>query len=795
MTRSTTTSGGSWGSLACATFHRAHDRVLVGVLVVAAMAWIGCSESATPVDRPSIASEVPAIDELETSVLRPGDTLFEHLSHARLVEHPATLLPRAVAELAQQPLVDWFAPLSPDVWKSTPTYHLPEDVRPLIEADPGLALWYTVPPLSMPADSDGLDAFFYDGKPVPTWDGLTPSLLAAPVLWYPRRHGLVAFGHSPPEGVESRVRVPSDAEFGELERGRLLLGRDPRPVDLLDRFELGTVDRPALLLAADGVLEWTVDRWEAEGLEVAVGLMDSGWIEVNGAVQRTISRSDGVTLAIEVDGQRVWERRLGPGSGVAGWVVEVVDIPVPRGAGCTLRLLTEAGPDAGANADSTGDYAVWGSLRAVGPPTRTPDRPHVVVIDIDTLRADRLAAYRTSPPGAEPSARVTTPGIDAWAAEHGVVYTDSVSTAPWTLPATVSLLTGLAVHQHGVDAHEEGLAPSVATLASRLGDAGYETWGMVTGAFLGARYGCSLGFDRYESLGPRHMDWAGAVDRLTSNDSERPVFIFLQTYAVHQPYPHDELFTDPTYTGFLAGKEVNRRTVFMPVKQGTLELSPAELTHVEALYDALVVRMDQEVTRFIAHLQERVDAERLMIVFTSDHGEAFLEHGVMSHGQALYGEQLRVPLVVQYPNGATGRDHRPVSGLDLVPTVLDVVGLPSDPALPGRSLRGPPGKGFDKTAVRLAELDGKHHAVNSGGYKLMETDGPFSNAQLFVPAEDPGEQRNRAADLPDVVEDLRRRREWFLATFPPAEGDGARDISPGVEQLEQLRALGYLGDG
>ncbi len=755
-------------------------------LLVVSVACFGCSEPGNPAGGSPNTVQADEPEAAERLVLRPGDSLLDSLGSARLVQHPETVLPPAVAELAQGALVDWFAPLPPDVWKATPEHHVPTDVQPLMDADPGLTLWYTVPPLSAPADGEELNAYLFQGVPVPTWDGSAQGLRTAPVLWYPRRHGLLALAHAPPEGVESRLRIASSVEFGGMERGRLLLGREPQPADMLERFELGDVDRPALLLASGAALEWSVDSWEADGIEIALGLMDQGWIEVEGSLLRTTSRSDGVTLAVELDGRRVWERTLPPEAAGTMWQEEVLQIPVPRGEGFTLRLLTEGGP-AG---EATGDYAVWGSLRAVGRPTRAPGRPHVVLIDIDTLRADRLAAYR-SPATAKPEARVTTPGIDAWASAHAMVYTDSVSTASWTLPATVSMLTGLAVHQHGVDAHEEALGPGVATLASRLGDAGYETWAMVTGAFLDTRYGCSLGFDRYESREPRHMDWEPAIGRLLANDSERPLFIFLQTYAVHQPYPHDELFADPEFSGFLAGQEVNRRSVFLPVEQGKLDLSDDELAHVEAMYDALVVRMDQAVARFLVQLGESVDPEHLLIVFTSDHGEGFLEHGLLSHGKTLHGEMLRVPLVVQYPDGTKGLDARPVSGLDVVPTVLDVVGLSPESGLPGRSLRAEP----EADTVRMAELDGRHQALNSGGYKLMQSDGGRTDVRLFRLGEDPQEHRNRAADLPEIVDDLRRRLDWFQATYPPSAEGSARTISPGAEQIEQLRALGYLGDG
>jgi arylsulfatase len=404
------------------------------------------------------------------------------------------------------------------------------------------------------------------------------------------------------------------------------------------------------------------------------------------------------------------------------------------------------------------------------------------LIDIDTLRADRLAAYGAS--------RETMPGIDAWAAQRAVVYTDSVSAAPWTLPSTVSFLTGLAVHQHGVDQASDALSSGAPTLASLLAAAGYETRGLAGGGYLRPDYGCDIGFERFEMREPKDLDWSAALDYVRTRDSERPFFLFLHTYFVHAPYGYDARWTDPAYDGVLRHIEVDTGTVFEPWHRGELDLGEDDGAYIEALYDGLVSRMDREVAEFLRALDELVPDGQLMVVFTSDHGEAFLEHGHLGHGVSLYDEQLRVPLLVAYPDGGPGTRDVPASGVDVVPTVLDSVGLPVPDGLAGRSLRDATGG-----AVRVAQSGDDLRAALSDGYKIIEHAGRPDAVELYALATDALELEDLSQKDAKRLAALRRRLEWFLGAHPVPEGGHAVDNVAGRAVLEELRALGYLGGG
>ncbi len=757
---------------------------------------------------------------------RPGDGLLERLDGARLLAAPAHALPPDVAETLGGP-VRVEVPMPPLAWQRAEA--MPPEWVATLEAHGRGDLWWARPPLPL-VEGAPEPVARVDGRDVPRWSfgdaAPVPERFAG---WYRGQHMVLAVSEGPPRGVSLVGSVPAVAEFARVERGRALTGHEPAPADLRTRATLDDVTRDAVLLAAPSVLELPAGVLRADRLHVAVGVSPEGWTIEDGVVRRAPRRGDGATFAVEVvvegragggavDGaggapdsgsatatvERVWSATVGADDVGEAWTEAVVDLARFRGRRVALRLVTEPGP-AG---DALHDYGLWADLRLRGGAARVPDRPHVVLVDVDTLRADRLAAYG--------AARATTPALDAWAAERAVVYTDSVSTAPWTLPSTVSFLTGLAVHQHGVDRASAALGDTATTLASRLADAGYETRALTGGGYLRPVYGCDAGFERYDTRDPKDLDWSAALDFVAARDSERPVFLFLHTYAVHAPYERTDRWTDPAYAGPLRDLEVDTHNVLDPCNRGELSLDPADAAWVEALYDGLVTGMDAHVAAFLRELEARVGDEPLLVLFTSDHGEGFLEHGHLGHGASLHAEQLRVPLVVRYPDARPGASDVPVSGLDLVPTVLDVVGLPVPDDLPGRSLRAhrgttpteggdarsggrePRGAAVDtaRPDVRVAESDDRR-AVLSDGTKLIgpRTDDAASPASLYDLTDDPGEHEDVAAVRPDDVAELRRRLAWFLGRYTAPEGGHAVGSDAAGAALAELKALGYLGDG
>jgi arylsulfatase A-like enzyme len=728
--------------------------------------------------------------------LRPGDSLLERLESARLPSIPAHNLPADVASLLGDD-VRVEAPVPALAWQRVEA--MPPEWSSALAGQGRGHLWWARSPILL-VEGAPEPVVRVRGEPVSRWEfGDVAPMPDDFAGWFRGQRMVLAVSEQVPQQVSLVGTVSAVSEFGRMERGRALHGQDPVPAGLVTRIALGDVKRSALLVPAPGVVEFAPVRLVADRLHVAVGVAADAWVLIDGVVQRRRKVSDGVRFAVEVvvhdEGgvassgmsgagrpQRIWSGVVSAAEVGMGWVEAEVDLSRWRDEVIALRLVTEPATAVGAAGDAVHDYALWADLRLRGGAVLEPRRPNVVLIDIDTLRADRMAAY-----GAQ---RETTPGLDAWASERAVTYTDSVSAAPWTLPSTVSFLTGLAVHQHGVDDASDALGRGAATLASILASAGYETRAIAGGGYLRPDYGCDAGFERYETRDAKDLDWTSALDFVRTRDSERPFFLFLHTYSVHAPYAFDERWADPGYDGVLRRIEVDTGTVFEPWHRGELDLGEEDGRYIEALYDGLVSQMDREVAGFLRSLRGLVPEGELMVVLTSDHGEAFLEHGHLGHGVSLYDEQLRVPLIVEYPDGLTGTSDVPASGVDLLPTVLQAVGLAVPDGLAGRSLREVSGD-----AVRVAQSGEDLRAALSGGFKLIENRADPGAGELYELTSDAGELVDLSAQDTARVEALRRRLEWFLGAHPTPEGGHAVDNTAGRAVLEELRALGYLGGG
>jgi len=574
--------------------------------------------------------------------------------------------------------------------------------------------------------------------------------------------GLSALASSPPPPVRARVELTAAHAPFRLDPS---VTREARPVSRVERVRLGHESRPAWSLPAPGRVRVPARLAPAvERLRVAVGVLDAGG-------------SDGVTFALDIVGpegtRRAWTRHVRPDE---GWVTA----RVPLAGAEALDFVTGPGP-AG---DATLDYAVWADLVLEGE-TAPPERPHVLLVDVDTWRADAF--------GPEP-----TPRLHAWARSRATVFTDALAAASWTLPATGTLLTGSAPRAHGLVDAGSALAPDLETLAERLRAAGYETRAATAGGFCGPEFGFDRGFDVYVSRPAGDLaDWHALLEACAPEATGRPVFAFLQTYMVHAPYRDDPQAHAPGYDGPLAGRDVTPGEVLEPVRSGRLVLDEADQDHVRRLYRAGVRRLDAALGGFLEAVEERLrDAPRLVVV-TSDHGEELFEHGSVGHGHALWDEVVRVPLIVRFPEGdRVGRSAAPVGGLAVAPTILEAAGLATGwwPSVRAGGVRGTSlGLWADRgtSSRRLLVLgQGGGEAVWEGAHKLwLDAEG---RARLFDLAQDPGEREDRAARdserarvLRDLIEARRERR-------PRHERGEGRPLPP--EVVAQLRELGYVSD-
>ena len=426
--------------------------------------------------------------------------------------------------------------------------------------------------------------------------------------------------------------------------------------------------------------------------------------------------------------------------------------------------------------------------------TRLPaQRPrNLIVLSIDTLRADHLGCY-----GYE---RETSPAIDAFAA-RGTLFEEAFTTASWTVPAHASLFTGLYPRSHGVENLKQRLPADAPTLAELLGGAGLETAAIVNVYFLGRHSTLSRGFEHTGQYPPKG-DETGAAPRLLAaaedwlEATEEPFFLFLHCYDVHASYQAQAEFTD-RFCGPYEGPVDGTGGQLFFYNEGRLEQEwgPRDAARLVDLYDAGLRQFDTRLAGFFQYLDRSGLSESTLVVVTSDHGEAFLEHGVVMHGRTLYEEELAVPLIFVGPGVPAGqRIAGAVSLVDLVPTVLGQfsVELPAhvegvDLAPTWRTGAPAPERELYFETVGGPRDDAPQRALRAGDFKLYR-DARTETLRLFDLARDPGEVHDVAADHPAVFARLANELGAFEAARRTLEPAGQLS----AQEIEALQMLGYL---
>jgi arylsulfatase A-like enzyme len=464
--------------------------------------------------------------------------------------------------------------------------------------------------------------------------------------------------------------------------------------------------------------------------------------------------------------------------------------------------------------------AVAGLVAAAGPrpglfasPRSDPQRPPIVLISLDTVRADRLELDRHPSP--------TAPQL-SWLAERAVLFEAAFAPEPWTLPSHTSLLTGLHPVVHGVRSVGARLPEAQQTLAERLATRGYRSFAFVSSApdgFVGAERGLDQGFeafhhaphDRLRGLGTSWLRVAGSlagrdpaggdalvahVTDFLSRPPREPFFLFVHLYDAHsdfrtEPYEAPEALVrelSPPFAGRFppcdaAGRCATRRLEAwnraVEAGQPAPELfAAAEIAGLLARYDAGLRHLDELVGHVLAALRRQGLFDDALIVVTADHGEEFLEHGRFLHAQ-LAPELLHVPLLIKLPGGqgAGRRIAAPVATTDVLPTLTAALGLPSEATLDGRSLLPL----LEASAPEASERE-LHFAladVRSGREReiaVRSPDGRFLRLAANLTARSGPEERLRA---------------WYR----DARARSARPAAVAVSEAEteRLRALGYLG--
>ncbi len=445
-------------------------------------------------------------------------------------------------------------------------------------------------------------------------------------------------------------------------------------------------------------------------------------------------------------------------------------------------------------------WLAWAALCGCGS-ERAQDAPlNVVLISLDTCRADRLSCYGAARP---------TPRLDALAAES-VRFEDCLSQSCLTAPSHLSMLTGQYVHRHGLSENGDVRVPG-APLASVLRAHGYRTAAFTGHGLLQAKYGHGTGFDVFESWdGPAPESWPfwrdvadvlpGALAWLDANQAH-PFFLLVHGYDPHQPYWPPEPWRTQ-YAGWYQG-ELDPLHLRAPEYKALIHqkrYGPDEERYVADLYDGEVASADTILGGFLDELRARGLLERSIVVFTSDHGESFGDGDIVGHG-AMLEQVLHVPLLIRFPGGRwAGTRAEPVQTIDLMPTLLEALGVEAPAGVSGTSLmgliRGGPAP-FEEQRLRVAQVK-SHFAVRYGErWKLFfALDGErVSRQSLYDLQTDPLEEH----DLYGTPEGRGRFNRllgtflrWRASTEPDDERYGGREeASAAEEDVELLRDLGY----
>lgn len=431
-----------------------------------------------------------------------------------------------------------------------------------------------------------------------------------------------------------------------------------------------------------------------------------------------------------------------------------------------------------------------------------PKRPNVVLVTLDTLRADSLGSYGYR--------RDTSPFLDRLAAE-GIRLTHAYSVSSWTVPAMASLFTGVLPATHGVShglvtqdgiVGQEVLAEDFQLLAETLQRAGYRTYGVAASAHLDRRFGFAQGFDRFENVGFSNAPKAlRALAAMAGEivEGEDPYFLWLHLFDPHDPYkPRQpwirDYFPQPgelRQSGFSSPREL--RNDLAGVGRAAGESFDRVVEFARAVYDSEINFTDRAVRRAFGILE--VSPADLVLV-TSDHGEEFLEHRDFGHAGTLFEEQVRVPMIVRLPNLAHAGKviEAPVSLLDVLPSIVDWLGLDSPESVQGRSfLRWLEEGAAPERPIHLAlsrprsELSG----VLVDNWKYIHDHGQADDHRLYNLARDPRESRNLIDEEPDRARQLAQALSSHLAAAESLRPEvTVEEIPP--ETLEQLRALGYV---
>jgi len=446
------------------------------------------------------------------------------------------------------------------------------------------------------------------------------------------------------------------------------------------------------------------------------------------------------------------------------------------------------------------------------------EQPNVIIVLVDALRADRLGTYGFD-------ARPTSPNLDEFAT-RSVVFERAISQDGWTVPSVASLFTGVYPRTHGVlrfiepkvhlEGQIDGAGPVMMdamsldhqTLAEQFSAAGYSTAAILKSDVINAGRGFEQGFDFFHFLAKKPKDRLdsgaqmtdAAIDWLDDRSSDdRPFFLYLHYMDPHTSYIAPEPFYSKYSTGFDSELDGNHAGVVAFNEPGSPEPTADDIGKLLALYDAEIEYWDTQFGRLMEHVEATGLAGDSIVVVTADHGEAFWEHGMFEH-RGVFQENIHVPMILRIPGIGPRRIGTWVQMIDIGPTLTELAGVPSGDHWVARSHAAAIRDGAEVADdIVYSEWAGERTIIEPSGLKLLIGHG---EPRLYDLVTDPGEQVNladpddqesfRPEDLARIGIELDRiiaENEALASVFSAAE---QAELSE--DQIEALRALGYLGD-
>jgi len=622
-------------------------------------------------------------------------------------------------------------------------------------------------------------------------------------------HSLSAFEGRPltstpePDDGWLQLIVPADPERVGLllailaKSGSSHIGRievraiTPLAADLLERRLRPTAEhisidgeaREAFVLPDDGSTTWALDL-VPDAPQLTLDLATLG--KPSSAAVTFLARSDGLP---DIRGRWTVPRANGPWHPVKADLTALARRPV------SLTIRAEV---------TNGAIVVGRPTLVTRPVSDGPSPANVIIVCLDTLRADRVAPGMTA-----------TPRLQSLAAES-LQFSDASSTSAWTLPAHASLFTSRWSQAHGVtDRYRKLIETGAESLAQEFRTAGFETAAFTGGGYLSPTFGLATGFERYGV----HDPCLFAIDRRTSETiqphgarakllallsgrRDRPLFVFVHTFAAHHGLPVNAHLD----------RVGMQRDDFQRIRADVLSMLAAkdidaavdpQLIHdVNALYDASVMTADDLIGDIVDTLKAAGTYENTILVVTSDHGQELLDRGTVGHGHQMHPELLRIPLLMRAPGSVHGTTDAPVSLVDVAPTLRELAGLTRDegahgrslvPLLSGKALRPAPILSHLANSLRQPT-----HVYRRGSLTLHLQEDPQGVPRataLYDLSSDPQERDDMLGRRPTLAAKLAAEFVAALSELRSASLNQTGDVELDAETRQQLEELGYLTGG